>query len=70
VLTWQGIGFNMILISAALQSLPREMYEAAYLDGAAEWRIAWSVKVPNITGILVLTGMFSVIAGSSCSVNR
>jgi len=62
VLTWQGIGFNMILISAALQSLPREMYEAAHLDGAGEWRIAWSVKVPNITGILVLTGMFSVIA--------
>ncbi|MCZ0985379.1 carbohydrate ABC transporter permease [Streptomyces diastatochromogenes] len=61
VLTWQGIGFNMILISASLQALPRELYEAARLDGAREWRIAWSVKVPNITGILVLTGMFSLI---------
>ncbi|MEV6509841.1 sugar ABC transporter permease [Streptomyces sp. NPDC051642] len=61
LLTWQGIGFNMILISASLQALPRELYEAARLDGAREWRIAWSVKVPNITGILVLTGMFSLI---------
>lgn len=61
LLTWQGIGFNMILISASLQALPREMYEAARLDGAREWRIAWSVKIPNITGILVLTGMFSLI---------
>ncbi|MGW1786135.1 carbohydrate ABC transporter permease [Streptomyces sp. NPDC002143] len=61
LLTWQGIGFNMILISASLQALPRELYEAARLDGAAEWRIAWSIKIPNITGILVLTGMFSLI---------
>ncbi|RRR84526.1 carbohydrate ABC transporter permease [Streptomyces sp. RP5T] len=61
LLTWQGIGFNMILISASLQALPRELYEAARLDGAREWRIAWSVKIPNITGILVLTGMFSLI---------
>ncbi|MCD9879567.1 carbohydrate ABC transporter permease [Streptomyces guryensis] len=61
LLTWQGIGFNMILISASLQALPRELYEAARLDGAKEWRIAWSIKVPNITGILVLTGMFSLI---------
>ncbi|BBC29654.1 ABC transporter, permease protein [Streptomyces graminofaciens] len=62
LLTWQGIGFNMILISASLQALPRELYEAARLDGAREWRIAWSIKVPNITGILVLTGMFSLIS--------
>ncbi|MFJ8019343.1 carbohydrate ABC transporter permease [Streptomyces sp. NPDC096311] len=62
LLTWQGIGFNMILISAALQALPRELYEAARIDGAREWRIAWSIKVPNITGILILTGMFSLIA--------
>ncbi|MHC5904226.1 carbohydrate ABC transporter permease [Streptomyces sp. S6] len=61
LLTWQGIGFNMILISASLQALPRELYEAARIDGAKEWRIAWSIKVPNITGILVLTGMFSLI---------
>jgi ABC-type sugar transport system permease subunit len=62
LLTWQGIGFNMILISASLQALPRELYEAARLDGAPEWRIALSIKVPNITGILVLTGMFSLIS--------
>jgi multiple sugar transport system permease protein len=61
VLTWQGIGINMILIYAALQAIPGELYEAARMDGAPEWRIAWSIKVPNIRGILVLTGMFSII---------
>ncbi|WP_204358924.1 carbohydrate ABC transporter permease [Streptosporangium sp. 'caverna'] len=61
LLTWQGLGLNMILIYAALQAIPPEQYEAARIDGASEWRIAWSIKVPNLRGILVLTGMFSLI---------
>lgn len=61
LLIWQGIGLNMILIYAALQAIPGELYEAARLDGASETRIALSVKIPNLRGILVLTGMFSLI---------
>ena len=62
VLVWEQIGFNMILISAALQAVPRELFEAARLDGAGEARIAWSVKVPAVRPVLVFTGMFSIIA--------
>jgi multiple sugar transport system permease protein len=62
VLVWEQIGFNMILISAALQAVPRELFEAARLDGAGETRIAWSVKVPAVRPVLVFTGMFSIIA--------
>ncbi|MDX6352612.1 MAG: multiple sugar transport system permease protein [Streptomyces sp.] len=62
VLVWEQIGFNMILISASLQAIPKELYEAARLDGATEQRIAWSVKIPAIRPVLVLTGMFSIIA--------
>jgi multiple sugar transport system permease protein len=62
VLVWEQIGFNMILIAAALQAIPRELFEAARLDGAGEARIAWSVKVPAVRPVLVFTGMFSIIA--------
>lgn len=62
VLVWEQIGFNMILISAALQAVPRELFEAARIDGAGEARIAWSVKVPAVRPVLVFTGMFSIIA--------
>jgi multiple sugar transport system permease protein len=51
----------MILIYSALQAIPGELYEAARIDGASERRIAWSIKVPNIRAVLVLTGMFSLI---------
>ena len=61
VLVWEQIGFNMILISAALQAVPRELFEAARIDGAGEARIAWSVKVPAVRPVLVFTGMFSII---------
>lgn len=62
VLVWEQLGFNMILISAALQGISTEQYEAARLDGAGEARIAWSIKIPAVRPVLVFTGMFSIIA--------
>jgi ABC-type sugar transport system permease subunit len=62
VLVWEQVGFNMILISAALQAVPRELFEAARIDGASEARIALSIKVPAVRPVLVFTGMFSIIA--------
>lgn len=61
LLTWHGIGYNMVILYAALQGVPRELFEAARLDGASERRIALSVKIPYVRGALVLTGMLSVI---------
>ncbi|GGN32645.1 carbohydrate ABC transporter permease [Streptomyces fuscichromogenes] len=61
LLTWHGIGYNMVIIYSALQGVPRELFEAARLDGASESRIALSIKVPYVRGALVLTGMLSVI---------
>jgi ABC-type sugar transport system permease subunit len=61
VLVWEQVGFNMILISAALQAVPRELFEAARIDGAGETRIAWSIKIPAVRPVLVFTGMFSII---------
>ncbi|MGP4008328.1 carbohydrate ABC transporter permease [Streptomyces sp. 4N124] len=61
LLTWHGIGYNMVIIYSALQGVPRELFEAARLDGASEWRIARSIKIPFVRGALVLTGMLSII---------
>ena len=43
---WRGFGFYVIILFAALQSIPREMYEAARIDGAQFWRIIWSITLP------------------------
>ncbi|MFD5792574.1 carbohydrate ABC transporter permease [Streptomyces diastatochromogenes] len=61
LLTWHGIGYNMVIIYSALQAVPRELFEAARLDGASEPRIALSIKVPYVRGALALTGMLSII---------
>ncbi|MFI7499728.1 carbohydrate ABC transporter permease [Streptomyces sp. NPDC049687] len=61
LLTWHGIGYNMVIIYSALQAVPRELFEAARLDGASEIRIARSIKVPYVRGALVLTGLLAII---------
>ncbi|MBA2809875.1 sugar ABC transporter permease [Streptomyces sp. KM273126] len=61
LLTWHGIGYNMVIIYSALQGVPREQFEAARLDGASELRIALSIKVPFVRGALVLTTLLSII---------
>ena len=46
IVNWEFIGYNMIILYAALRSIPTELYEAARVDGASETRIAWSIKIP------------------------
>ena len=43
---WRGFGFYVIILFAALQSIPKEMYEAARIDGAQFWRIIGSITLP------------------------
>ncbi|MFP3714051.1 carbohydrate ABC transporter permease [Puerhibacterium sp. TATVAM-FAB25] len=61
IVTWGFVGYNMIILYAALRSIPTELYEAARLDGAGEARIAWSIKIPAIRPALLLTLIFSII---------
>jgi multiple sugar transport system permease protein len=61
ILTWSFVGYNMIILYAALRSIPTELYEAARVDGAGELRVAWSIKIPAIRPALLLTAIFSVI---------
>lgn len=61
IVTWEFIGYNMIILYAALRSIPSELYEAAEIDGAGQFRTAWSVKIPAIRPAIVLTIIFSII---------
>lgn len=45
---WRGLGINMLIFSAALQNIPRTMYEAAELDGASKWQQILYITVPQL----------------------
>ncbi|MGW1835052.1 carbohydrate ABC transporter permease [Streptomyces sp. NPDC002067] len=61
---WIGIPFNMVILYGGLQEIPRELYEAASLDGAGRWRTFRDVTLPMlrpvITVMLVLGFMSTV----------
>jgi multiple sugar transport system permease protein len=61
IVTWTYTGYNMLIIFAALQAVPPELSEAAHMDGAGAWRIAWSIKIPLVRPALILTAVFSII---------
>lgn len=61
VVTWTYTGYNMLILYAALQAVPADVEEAARMDGAGGWTVAWRIKLPIIRPALVLTGVFSII---------
>lgn len=61
IVSWEFIGYNMIILYSALRAIPPELYDAAEVDGASQWQVARSVKIPAIRSALLLTVIFSVI---------
>lgn len=61
IMIWGGIGFTMLLLYGSLRSIPRELFDAARVDGASEFRIAWAIKLPYLRGIIVLTTVLQII---------
>lgn len=60
---WKYNGFFMIILLAALQGIPREIVEAARLDGAGEGRMFWHIKVPLISPVLLFCISYATITG-------
>lgn len=52
---WKGIGWSMLIYLAALQGIPRELLEAAEVDGATPWKKFWKVKLPLLTPAISYT---------------
>jgi multiple sugar transport system permease protein len=61
IVTWEFIGYNMIIMYSALRAIPADLFEAAEIDGASQWRVAWSIKIPAIRPAILLTVIFSII---------
>jgi raffinose/stachyose/melibiose transport system permease protein len=53
VSTWMFTGFNMVILLAALHSLPVELLEAAYIDGASSLRVMWNIIIPLLRNTIV-----------------
>lgn len=61
IVTWTWLGYNMISLYSALQVIPREIYEAARIDGADGWNLIRFIKLPLLRPAIFLSIIFSVI---------
>ncbi|MGW4526803.1 carbohydrate ABC transporter permease [Amycolatopsis sp. NPDC004378] len=61
VVTWEFVGYNMLIFYSALKVVPKELYEAASIDGAGAFRTIASVKLPALRGSIVIATIFSII---------
>jgi len=65
---WKNFGYNMIILLAALQNIPEDLYEAARIDGASSWQLFRHVTLPGLAPVLLLvsiltmTGYFQLFA--------
>lgn len=60
---WMACGFNLVLYLAAMQGVPDDLYEAAELDGASPTRQFFTITLPLIREVLVISAVFLVIGG-------
>ena len=64
---WRDAGYYMILFLAGLQTIPRELYEAARMDGANGWQRFWNVTLPGLrpttffVTVMMVIGSFKIL---------
>lgn len=61
---WKGLGYSMLLYLAALQSVPRTLYEAAELDGAGSFKRFLHITLPMVRPVTFFLVVTSIIGGS------
>jgi multiple sugar transport system permease protein len=57
---WKNFGYNMVILLAALQAVPREVYESARVDGAGALRQFTDLTFPMLTPTLVMVGIMTI----------
>lgn len=60
---WRWFGYNTLLYLAGLQAIPREMYEAASVDGANGWQKFTRLTIPSLRPVIIFTVIMSTIGG-------
>ena len=63
VVFWRYVGFNVILYVAAMQGIPRDLYEAGRMDGANGWRLFWHITLPQLKPMMYFGTVLSVVGG-------
>ncbi len=61
IVTWEFVGYNMLIFYSALRVIPTDLYEAAELDGAGPMRVITGIKLPALRGAIVIATIFSII---------
>jgi alpha-glucoside transport system permease protein len=61
IMIWMQTGFAMVVLSAAIKSIPSEIIEAARIDGASEWQVFRRIMVPNIAPTIAVVITYMVI---------
>jgi multiple sugar transport system permease protein len=65
VTVWWTLGFNSVIYLAGLQDIPRELYEAAKVDGATRWAAFWHITLPSLRPVTMFVTLITVIASAN-----
>lgn len=57
---WKNFGYNMIILLAALQNIPEDLYEAARIDGASSWQVFRHITLPGLGPVLLLVSILTM----------
>jgi raffinose/stachyose/melibiose transport system permease protein len=61
VIFWKYLGYHMVLYIAGLQNVPKELENAAVIDGANKFQVIWHVVIPSIRGTIMMSVFLSII---------
>jgi cellobiose transport system permease protein len=60
---WRWTGYNALILLAAMQAIPRDLYEAAEIDGAGQWKQFFAITIPMLRPTLLFVVIVSTIGG-------
>lgn len=62
VYVWKNLGYAVVIYLAGLQGIPRELYDAARVDGAGPWNRFWNVTLPGLSPVAFFLSVTSILA--------
>ncbi|MFI7022316.1 carbohydrate ABC transporter permease [Micromonospora sp. NPDC049900] len=63
MVNWRWVGYNTLILLAGMQAIPKDLYEAASIDGAGPWRQFWQITIPMVRPTLIFVIILSTIGG-------
>jgi len=58
---WKGFGWGFLILLAGLQTIDRQLYEAAKVDGAGAWRTFWNVTLPMMVPVILVVVILTIL---------